>query len=235
MNLFCFPAVIFVSVEKATTMSKIIQEGKMEGELAVAKPRSSVFDFQQAWTKGKSSSFGPDVPNIEGEHRRWIRGLWKEAAANCRRNSVGRSRGELQAGHCPKKSPKLPKRILKFGKETTSLDGVAGNCNGAMPKALCLTILKRAAGNCRQDTVPRQHGWKFKGLRETATKDWNPTADDPGITCKSQIMGTLRKSSWIFAENCTQKTLPGACHSTPYRERTLRTPWLKIKLCPRHS
>ena len=50
-----------------------------------------------------------------------------------------------------------------------------------------------------------------------------------GVFASSQTQLTER------AGECTQSTLPGACHSTLSRAHTLRTPWLKIKLCPRHS
>ena len=52
-----------------------------------------------------------------------------------------------------------------------------------------------------------------------------------------------RAHSWMVRRNslkatgkCTQNTLPGTCHNTLFcRKHTLRTPWLWIKLCPRHS
>ena len=53
MNPSMFSRCQFRPVEKATTVSKRIQERKMEEQLAVAKPN-----------RGQSSSFGPDVSNI---------------------------------------------------------------------------------------------------------------------------------------------------------------------------
>ena len=100
--------------------------------------------------KGQSSSFGPDVPNI-WENPQLDSGSVKGAARNCRQNCV-----EGAAGNCRQdivqNRVQNTQNVFKFGKETTSLDGVAGNCKGAVPKALCLTVLK-GAGNCRQDIV----------------------------------------------------------------------------------
>ena len=147
LNLSLFSRGHFRSVEQATIMSKIIQERKMEGELAVAK-RRSVCLISESLNKGQSSSFGPDVPKI-WENPQLDSGSVKGARGKLQAELCRRSREKLQAGHCPKQTPKPTKRILKFGKKTTSLDGVAGNSNGAVPKALCLTVpegLRETAG-----------------------------------------------------------------------------------------
>ena len=91
MNLPVFSRINFRSVEKATTMSKRIQERKEEAP-AEAKPRSVCF-ISTSWNKVQYSAFC----SVCFQYPR-------ESAAGfgvCRR-----SRGELQARHCPKQSPK---------------------------------------------------------------------------------------------------------------------------------
>ena len=59
MKLSMFSGSHFRSVEKATTMSKRIQERKKEDELAVKKPRTVCL--------GQSSSFDLDASNVSGD------------------------------------------------------------------------------------------------------------------------------------------------------------------------
>ena len=101
MNLSMISRNHFRSVKKATTTSNRIQGRKMEGELAVDK-RGSVCLILTRLNRGQSSSFGPGVSSIPG-FRGWILALLK-------------SRGQLQAGHCPKQCPKTQKSVLKLWK-----------------------------------------------------------------------------------------------------------------------
>ena len=74
-------------------MSKIIQERKMEGELAVAKPRS-VCLISASLIKGQSSSFGPDVPNIREKPQLdsgSVKGARRKLQAELCRRSRGRN------------------------------------------------------------------------------------------------------------------------------------------------
>ena len=48
---------------------------------------------------------------------------------NCGQNCVEGAAGNCRQDIVSKTESKTPKRILKCGKETTSLNGVAGNCN----------------------------------------------------------------------------------------------------------
>ena len=155
----CFLADHFRSVEKATTMSKRIQERKKEEEPAVAKPRS-VCLISTSLNKGQSSSFGPDVSNIPGDPQ-LDSGSVKGAAGNCERNVVEGATGNLWRDMV-KTDSKTQTRVLKCWKETTSLKGVAGNCNGTLSRAPCLTVLKEpretAGGTVQKATCPRQTG-----------------------------------------------------------------------------
>ena len=144
--------------------------------------------------KGHSSSFRPDVSKIPGNPQ-MDSGSVKGARGKLQAKLCRRSRGELQAGHCPKQTPKHPKRILKFGKETTSLEGVVGNCN------IVIMIMSRmsegVAVNCNR-TVSMATWLKIQGVAGNCNKKLNSNYRRPGwttITCKSQIMGTLKKSS----------------------------------------
>ena len=201
MNLSMFSRSHFRSVEKATTMSKRVQERKMGGEPAAAKPRS-VCLISTSLNRGQSTSFGPDVSNIS-VNPQLDSGSVKGAAENFERDSV-----KGTAGNCERDSVQdrvqTQKRVLKCWNETSSLNGVAGNCNGQLPrapvqkepretacgtmsKATCLKV-QGVAGNCdeRLKSNYRRPGWTT-------------------ITCKSKITGTLRKSSRIFVKNWTER------------------------------
>ena len=83
----------FRTVEKATTVSKRIQERKNDEETAVAKPRS-VCLISTSLNKGQSSSSGPGVSNISGNPQ-MDSGSGEGAAGNCKRDIV-----EGAAGNC---------------------------------------------------------------------------------------------------------------------------------------
>ena len=163
----CFLAAFFRSIEKANTMSKRIQE-RTEEELGGSKVGVSVFDFNKPEPRAilllRSGCF--QYPG--------------ESAAGF--GVCPRSRGKVEVGQCPKQS-KNKKCVLECWKETTSLRGVAGNCNETMPKAASLKV-QGVARNCseRLRSNYRRPGW-------TTT------------TCTSQIMGMLRNSSLIFVES----------------------------------
>ena len=103
-------------------MSKRIQEQKMEGEPAVAKPRP-VCLISIILNRGQYSSFGPDVCNIP-ENLQLDSGSVKGAEGNCWQNSV-----EGAARSC---------NIVLMIVLCTRV--VAGNSNGAVPTAPCLTV-----------------------------------------------------------------------------------------------
>ena len=86
MDLSVFSRFHVRSVERATTLSKRIQEGKKEEEPAVAKPRS-VCLISTSLNRGQSSSFGPDVSNIL-ENPQLDSVSVNGAAGNCRRDIV---------------------------------------------------------------------------------------------------------------------------------------------------
>ena len=65
MNFSMFTRSHVRSIEKTSTMSKIIQEKKTGEELVVAKPRP-VCLISTGQNRGLSSSFGPDVSNVPG-------------------------------------------------------------------------------------------------------------------------------------------------------------------------
>ena len=100
-----------------------------------------------------------------------------------------------------KTESKTQKRVLKFGQETPSLKGVAGNSNLVLMIMLCL--MWGVAGNSDGTTPKAPRLTVPQGPRETGTKDWKWTT----ITCKSQIMGTLRKSSRIFIESWIERVM----------------------------
>ena len=114
MNLSMFSRSHVRSVEKATTMSKRIQERKKEEEPSEAKPRS-VCLVSASLNKGQYSSFGPGVSNIP-ENPQMDSGSVEGAAGNCRQNSV-----EGAAGNCRQDSAQ--------GAVLDSSKGVVGNCN----------------------------------------------------------------------------------------------------------
>ena len=103
----------FRSVEKATTMSKRIQERKEE-EPAVAKPRSLCL-FSTSLNKGQSSSFGPDVSNIP-VNEQLDSGSVKGAAGNCVRDHVQGNTLKSSRG-CGKLQRKIEIQL-----QTTGLD-----------------------------------------------------------------------------------------------------------------
>ena len=103
---FLFSRSHFGSVEKATTMSKRIQERKTEEEPAVAKLRS-VCLISTNLNREQSSSLDPDA-----SIRNWIWGLCKGVAGNCSETET-----------------KTQQRVLRCGKKTNRLKGVAGNCS----------------------------------------------------------------------------------------------------------
>ena len=86
MNLSMFSRSHVRAHEKATSMLKKIQERKIEGELAVAKPMS-VCLISTSLNRGQSSSFGPDVSNIL-VNPQLDSGSVKEGAGNCERDIV---------------------------------------------------------------------------------------------------------------------------------------------------
>ena len=176
----------FCSVEKATTMSKTIQERTKEEEPAGAKPRS-VCLISTSLNRGQSSSFGPDGFQHLGESAAGI-------------GVCQRSRGET-AGGTLFKGPR--QRVLKCWKDTTSLKGVAGNCNGALARAPCPTVLKEpretACGTVSKTTCP-----EVQGVGGNCNERFQSNFRRAGwttITCKSQITSTMRKSSRIFVVN----------------------------------
>ena len=158
------------------------------------KAEVSVFDFNKLEQRASLLISVPMFPMSRGV-RCWIQGLSKEPL-----ETAGRTLSKTES--------KTQKRILKCWKGTTSLTGGCGelkhcahdhvtrergcgklqrdNAQSAMPDTA-----QGAAGKCVQG-CPRQHAQEFKGLQETAMKDWNPTTDD---------QGWLRQSSRIFVEN----------------------------------
>ena len=130
----------------------------------------------------QSSSFGPDVSNIPGDPQldsRSVKGARRETASE----TVSKEPRETAGRTLSKTESQNPKHVLKCGKENNCLEGVAGKGNGTKSKATCLRV-KGVAANCneRLKSNCRRPGWTT-------------------ITCKSQVMGTLRKSSRIFVEN----------------------------------
>ena len=103
---------VFRSVEKATTMSKRIQEGKEE-EPAVAKPRF-VCLITSSLNKAQSSSFGPDVSNIPGNPQ-LDSGSVNGAAGNCERDIVKRAAGNRKRNSVQNKiqKPETCSQVLK--------------------------------------------------------------------------------------------------------------------------
>ena len=134
MNLSMFSSGHFRSVQMVTTMWKRIQERKKEDELEVTKPRSVCL----------ISASLPGCFQYPGESAEGF-GSYQRSRGKLQAKQCRRSRGKLQAGHCPIQSPQTQKRNLKFGKETTSLKAVAGNCK--------IVLMTGVAGNCRRDTV----------------------------------------------------------------------------------
>ena len=75
-------------------------------------------------------------------------GSVKGAAGNCERDGVHGAAGNYRQDIVQNRVQK-PETFLKFGKQTTILEGVAGNCSGALPRAACLTV-QGVAGNCNE-------------------------------------------------------------------------------------
>ena len=150
----------FRSVEKATTISKRIR--KEEGRRTCGgKAEVSVFDFNK-----------PEQIAILF--------LWSGCFQNPRESAAGfgvceRSREKLQAGHCPKQSPKPRNVLSRVESLSQRICGKLeqGTAQGAMPDSSIRGRGELCAGLC-----PRQHASEFKGLWEAATKDGNPTTDD---------------------------------------------------------
>ena len=80
-------------------------------------------------------------------------------------------------------------------KETTSLKGVAGNCNGAPPRAPCLTVLQEPRGTaCR--TVSKATCFRVQWVVGNCNDRLKFNYRRPGwttITCKSQNFGYVEK------------------------------------------
>ena len=86
MNLSVFSRINLRSVEKATTMSKRIQEKRRKKNLR-KQSQGQCVSFQQARTKGNVLLVVPDVSNIPGNPQ-LDSGSVEGATRNCRRNIV---------------------------------------------------------------------------------------------------------------------------------------------------
>ena len=93
----------------------------------------------------------------------------------------------------PKTESKTQKRILKCGKETTILKRVVGNCNKTMPEAPCLTVLKGPRETASR-TLSKESSRGCGKLQQKIDIQLQTTTLDHQ-NCKSQVIGTLSKSS----------------------------------------
>ena len=124
MNFFMFSRSHFRSIEKATTMSKRIQEKKTEGELVVAKPRPVCLISRNLEQRASLFLLVRMLLTSRGI-RSWIQDL---------RNG--------DAGNCSKTETQTQKRVLKCGKKMNH----TGNCS----KVMCVTV-PGVAGNCSKE------------------------------------------------------------------------------------
>ena len=112
-------------------MSKRIQGRKMEGEPAVAKPRS-VCLISTSMNRWQSSFFGPDVSNILWNPQLDSGSVKKGAAGNCERDIV---QNRVQN----------PERRQAVSKELREI------ATGPLPRAPCLTV-QGVAGKLQRKT-----------------------------------------------------------------------------------
>ena len=156
----CSHSAIFVHLKRRPPCRREFKKGRWKVNLRLQSRGQCVW-FQQAWTPGNPLPLVRMFP-ISRAIRSCIRGQRKEP-------------WETASGTLSKKESKTQRRVLACGKETTSLKGVAGNCNGTMSKATCLRV-QWVAWNCNERLASN---CKRPGLTT--------------ITCKAQFMGTLRK------------------------------------------
>ena len=180
----CFLAVIFVQLKRRPPSRREFKKGRRKRNLRW-QSRSQCVWFQQAWTKGNPLPLVGKFP-ISWRIRSWIRCLSMVPRATA-------------GGTLSKTESKTQKRVLKCG-ITVSNDLRE---TGALPMAPCLTVLKEpretACGSMSKATWLQVQGIAWNGNERLKSNYRRPGWTT--IICKSQIMGTLRRSSRNCVEN----------------------------------
>ena len=170
-------------------MSKRIQEKKKEEEPMVAKPRSMSL-ISTNLHREQSSSCDPDVSNTS-ENPQLDPGSVKGAAGNCERDIVHKG---------AKGNQETCSQVLERDNQSQRS---CGKLQRSTARAPCLPFFKGAAGNCVRNYV-QYNMLKSSRVAGNCNERLTSNYRRPGgttITCKSQITGTLRKSSRFFFEN----------------------------------
>ena len=201
MDLCMFSRSHFFQLKRRPPMSKRIQERKKEEELAVVKPRSMCL-ISTNLHREQSSSFDPDVSNTP-ENPQLDPGSVKGAAGNCERDIVHKgAEGNCRRDVVQNRGPNQEScsQVLKGDNQSQRS---CGKLPRSTARAPCLPFFKGAAGNCVRNYV-QCNMLKSSRVAGNCNKRLTSNYRRPGgtnITCKSQITGTLRKSSRFFVEN----------------------------------
>ena len=210
-----FLATIFDQLKKQTPCRREFKGRKKEGERTVAKTRS-VCLISASLNKGQSSHFGAGVSNV-WENPQMDSVSAEGAAGNCRRNSVEGAAGNCRQDNVYKtvQNSKTYSQVWKGDNQSQRSCGKLQHCAHDH-----VTHDGRSCGDLQQDNAQGAVPDSSQGPRETAGRTqakatWlkvrsvsgncnerlKSNCRRPTTTCKSQIMGTLRKSSRIFVEN----------------------------------
>ena len=159
----CFLASIFVQLKSRPPCRREFKKGRKKH--VRKQSRGQCVSFQQAWTKRNILPFVPYVSNIPRNPQLDSASV-EGAAGNCRRDIV--------QNRVP--NPETCSQVLK--RDNQSQRVLWRNCNGALPTALCLTVVKEpwatAGRTMSKATRLRVQG----GCGKLQRKLDNPTTND---------------------------------------------------------